>query len=88
MKIYNKLRLVLYRVQLKKVYKEAPKSILESALFPKNREIHVNTSGKSILETAGLDRGIQNNYMKKRNAEIEKSRQKIRKIETKINRLK
>ncbi len=88
MKIYNKLRLVLYRIQLKKVMNDAPKSILESALFPINREIHVNTSGKSILETARFDRGIQNNYMKKRNAEIEKSRQKIRKIETKINRLK
>lgn len=88
MKVYNKLRLVLYRIQLKKAHEVAPRSILESVNFSINKKIHTNTSGKSILETARFDRGIQNNYMQKRNADIEKSRRKIRKIETKINRLK
>lgn len=86
MKIYNKLRLVLYRIQLKKAYKEAPKSILETAVFPIKREPYVNTSGKSILEMARFDRN--DTYMKERNEAIEKNNQKIKKIETKINRLK
>ena len=44
MKVYNKLRLVLYRIQLKKAKKEAPKSILESANFSLSKNPYVNTS--------------------------------------------
>ena len=86
MKVYNKLKLVLYRVQLKKAHKNAPKSILESAIFPISKMPYVNTNGKSILEMARFDR--HETYMQERNEAIEKSNQKIKKIEDKINRLK
>lgn len=86
MKVYNKLRLILYRIQLKKAHKEAPKSILESARFPISKEPYTNTSGKSILETVRFDKN--DNYMKERNEATEKSNQKIKKIEDKISRLK
>lgn len=86
MKVYNKLRLVLYRIQLKKAKKEAPKSILESANFSLSKKPYVNTSGKSILETAVFSK--TNTYMEERKVAIEKSRQKIKKIEDKIGRLK
>ena len=86
MKVYNKLRLVLYRFQLKKTKKDAPKSILESANFSLSKKPYVNTSGKSILETAVF--GKTNSYMEERKVAIENSRQKIKKIEDKIDRLK
>lgn len=88
MKVYNKLRLVLYRIQLKKVYSDIPKSIFASAVYPLKHTNYVNTSSKSILETAVYDRSMHNDYMKRRNSEIEKSRRKILKIESKIDRLK
>ncbi len=86
MRIYNKLRLVLYRIQLKKAKDEAPKSILESANFSLVKRPYVNPSGKSILEMARFDK--VNTCMEERNARVEKSRQKIKKIENKINNLK
>ena len=86
MKVYNKLRLVLYRMQLEKVIKQAPKSILETANFSLSKKPYVNKTGKSILEMARFDKN--DTYMKERNEAIEKSNQKIKKIEDKINRLK